>query len=419
MVKIRKVLFSTLLSAILLVIVSTSALAADVMEYEFTDAQPSASQTFSGGSIKGGTVAVTVQKIVVSSRTDVFFTVHNDTAGTASFFMTKPTMVVEGNQINTTTFAVDTDVVPSASRGFVYSFNTKINKDTVFDLTMSIFVSGGGLSQIITVEGIDLSRATESVKHNQGVFADSSGMFSGLFADMFQNFQDPYQSLFSGYFTLFLVFIIIGFLLNAIISVAVYFDAKKNDINPALVWALVSFVGSALVLIIYLVVRYFTIRDRYAHENYRSSPNSAPPGGGWNPQTQSNDASTGNQDSKTNNHSSYNPEPGKFCANCGFGAEPGNLQGDSAQWHQRLSREQQQQMQETARQTNETAIRLHQQATDEAVRLHQQAASEAVRFHQQATDEAVMVHYDMVNQNMINQQMHETAMMSQSFNNPF
>jgi len=131
------------------------------VEYAFNNNQPSASKVFGGAFISEGTVKVTIQKIAVYSKTEIYFTVQNNTTETASFHMTKPTMIVDGTQINTTTFEVDTSVVPSSSRSFVYSFDTKLKKDTVFDLTMSIYVVKSGANNI-TVEGIDLSQATAS-----------------------------------------------------------------------------------------------------------------------------------------------------------------------------------------------------------------------------------------------------------------
>jgi len=53
-------------------------------------------------------------------------------------------------------------------------------------------------------------------------------------------------------FDIILVFIL---LFNAMLGVAVYFDARKNYINPALVWAFVSLFASGLGLVVYLFVR--------------------------------------------------------------------------------------------------------------------------------------------------------------------
>ena len=174
MTKIKSIAISIILSAIMIITISLSALAVDNQEYEFTNDQPSASQMFGGVFIDEGTVTVTVQKIAVSSKTDIYFTVQNNTYGTASFHMTKPTMIVNGNQISTTTFAVGSEVASFASRSFIYSFDIKLEKDMIFDLTMSIYVAKGGLSQMITVEGIDLSKSNDSSKNTDNTTSQNS-----------------------------------------------------------------------------------------------------------------------------------------------------------------------------------------------------------------------------------------------------
>ena len=263
----------------MLVIISLSACAANIMEYEFKDEQPSASQIFGGTFIDEGTVTVTIQKIAVSSKTKVYFTVKNDTTETASFFMTEPTLIVDGNQINTTTFAIGSDVVPSASRSFIYSFDIKLEKDTVFDLTMSIFVAKGGLSQIITVEGIDLSKAdylksTGNAKSQnpQGTVSRdlaSQTLENQFFSEMLQGPPTGFFGIFDFFNQTIFAVIMIMLIINTTISIIVYFDAKKTGITPAIAWAFLSWITNYIGLVVYLMVRYDTKR-KYAFRSDKS-----------------------------------------------------------------------------------------------------------------------------------------------------
>ena len=52
-----------------------------------------------------------------------------------------------------------------------------------------------------------------------------------------------------------IIVIILG--LNAMLGIAVFFDARKNFVNPAIIWAVISLFTSGLGLVVYLVARCF------------------------------------------------------------------------------------------------------------------------------------------------------------------
>ena len=114
--------------------------------------------------------------------------------------------------------------------------------------------------------------------------------------------------------TFVIVILVAAIAINITIAVVVYQDAKKNNISPEIVWALVSLMASGIGLIIYLVVRHSTKRDRYfVGSNFYSHYNT-PYSGGWNSSTQGNYTNTGGQyNTGYNNNQSH----GYFCPNCG------------------------------------------------------------------------------------------------------
>ena len=130
-----------------------------INSYTFADNQASASKEFSSAFMATGTVTVSIQKIVVTLfESEIYLNVQNDTESTASFHMVKPTILLNGKQVNTTTFVVGEDVVPSANQTFKFSYDVSLPADSIFDLTMEIYVPKSGASSI-TIKDIDLSKA--------------------------------------------------------------------------------------------------------------------------------------------------------------------------------------------------------------------------------------------------------------------
>jgi len=300
--KKSRLIVTGLLVITIAVLLYFTVFATDVRIYEFTTDQPSASQTFGGTFIDKNPVSITVRKLEISGATTyVHFTIYNATSETASIHMTEPTLVVGGNQISTTTFAIGTDVVPSASRDFIYSFRTELKDDSIFDLTMSIFVPKAG-AETITVKGIDLSKAAESLQQ-EPVNTPNVPPVKPSTSPTFP-------------FSIFTIFLIIALLLNAAIAIAVYVDAKRNGIKPALVWAFVSLIGSGFGLIIYLIIRYTTKRDRSIYGSNRFSTNEPAYAyaGYWNPQDNSNSFT---------NYNTSDLGIKKFCPYCGSAIEQG------------------------------------------------------------------------------------------------
>ena len=166
------ILIATSLS--LAVLISLSAFAVEIIDYVFADDPPATSQSF--GAIPG-TVTISVEKIVVSTVTDVHLVVHNSTPERATLSRVygssaNPSasgyaaMVVNGERLMTATYLSQYDpqtIDASESRSFAFSFRTVLEGDSIFDIEMSVRLPGSIYSsEQITIEGIDLSKAVES-----------------------------------------------------------------------------------------------------------------------------------------------------------------------------------------------------------------------------------------------------------------
>lgn len=64
---------------------------------------------------------------------------------------------------------------------------------------------------------------------------------------------DPF-ALLAGIYLIMIVVIIVGFIINILIGIWIYKDAKKRDMNAA-VWLLIVLLTGCIGCIIYLVVR--------------------------------------------------------------------------------------------------------------------------------------------------------------------